>query len=146
MAETKTETKKKTTSKPKTPDLFGVTTKEEAIAKAAEVLANTLQKIVGPEVLERIQPILGPLTALAVTEGIDQAQHILVVLTQEDSYPGWEKLIEVSSPETRIDLMEKTRQDAIADTLKLIARNKQRWEVLQTILSVAGSLLLGLLL
>ena len=111
-----------------------------------EVLISLLEKLFGEEeIFETIKPIVPALVELGVIEGIEAAEAALAGLGEDDTYPAWKTLIQASSPETRIDIMERTRQMAIEDKIKKLKQEKARWDVLKLSLRIAVSML-GLLL
>lgn len=119
--------------------------KEELAAKLTETLVAFLQEKLGEDFNEYISTLLPAVINLAVTEGTAAAEAAIIGLTSDNSQPYWEALIRAASPETRLNIMETTRQRAIRDTLDLIKRKEAAWTVFKTALSIVITLLASLL-
>ncbi len=113
----------------------------------AAKLIELMQEMFDDEeaIFDIVKPIIPALVGLGIQEGIEAAETALAGLGEEDTYPAWKTLIQASSPETRIDIMERTRQMAIEDKIKKLKQEKARWDVLKLSLRIAVSML-GLLL
>ncbi len=97
------------------------------------------------EIFDIVKPIIPALVGLGIQEGIEAAETALAGLGEDDTYSAWKTIIQASSPEARIDIMERTQQMAIEDKIKKLASEKARWDVLKLSLRIAVSML-GLLL
>ena len=81
------------------------------------------------EMLEVIAPIVPSIVDLAMREGEDRATELLSGIVSDDtSYAAWQLLIESSTPENRILIMETTRQAAIKEMLLEIEDNERTKE------------------
>ena len=118
------------------------TLKDKLTARLIGVLADEFS----PEIADILQPMIPALMNLAIAEGFNTVQHILVGLsTAEDTYPFWKDLIKSSTAENRIALMEAERQVAIKDIINKIRSEEARWTALSVALKTAVSILVVLL-
>ena len=113
------------------------------IAKLMEVLR---QQVDEDDVFEAIKPLIPALVQLGVSEGVASAEEVLEGLTREDPYPYWQRLIAAANSDTRIELMERTRQTAISEIAKRMEREAAQWKALKAGINVTISILLLLLL
>ena len=108
-----------------------------------KLLEMLLATVDDAQVVDQLAPIIPPLVSLAIAEGEAVASQVLAGLMSESTatYDYWRSVIQYATPEQRIVIMEGQRQAAIQDTLKKLARDEQRMDVLKLVLKTAFALL-----
>jgi len=107
-----------------------------------DMLVKLLQSFGNAEVTQTLSPLLPALVEYGLAYGPEHAQDLLETLAGDgDTYPAWEALMAMSTPERRIELMEEQRKLAVQATLQRAAREKAQWNLLKAILTTAVTVL-----
>ena len=114
----------------------------ELVSKITEKLLDVLKDVItDEEIADKIAPVIPSLVELGLKEGQETAEHVLAGLASGDTYPHWKILIQASSYQNRIIIMESGRQAAIEDIARKLEQDKRAKEVLSIILKVLFSIL-----
>lgn len=95
--------------------------------------------------ISAIKPLLRPMIALGVAEGVDAVDRVVEGLIAEDSYPAWRSIYEAATPEERIALNDQARQRLMQDALVVLERRQQLWSTLKIAAGILGSALVAVL-
>lgn len=120
-----------------------VTFSAAIVEKLTEILkAQFPDDVESQEIFGRLQPLVAPLVNLALVEGYEAAEDLLVGLaTADDTYPFWERLITRATPEERLRLMQETEKAALEANVKKAQAEKRRWDTLMLAIRIAGTII-----
>ncbi len=115
----------------------------ETLALLTKKLYKLLEDVIGDEdTLDILKPLIPAVVNIAANEGFGLVENMLVGIGQDkDTYPYWDRLIEHSTPDVRIMLMEQARQMAVRDRLKKIQQDEMRWNMMKLVLKTFISIL-----
>lgn len=105
----------------------------ELLNQLAEAILTALSNALGeienkPAIEAALADLVPSLLSYALEYGVTDMQAILDRLTKKNDQADWRKLIDASSPDNRVKIMEAQRQQAIAETLAKISRDKAEYE------------------